>query len=174
VASLSDVFRIINDAQHQGVVADYAVGGAMAVLFYAEPARTYDLDVFVLLPGDKTSSLTLLTPIYEWAKQRGYRLDAEHVIIQGVPVQFLPAYNSLVEEAVRTANTLDYETIPVRVVAPEYLAALALQAGGTKRRERIAQLLDAEVINRSQLAELLSRHGLLDTWHKYWGPIEDE
>jgi hypothetical protein len=32
------------------VVVDYAIGGATAVLFYAEPTRTYDVDVFVTLP----------------------------------------------------------------------------------------------------------------------------
>ena len=30
-------------------MAQYAIGGATAVLFYAEPTRTYDLDVFVTL-----------------------------------------------------------------------------------------------------------------------------
>lgn len=39
-------------AREEGVVLDYAVGGAMAVLFYAEPTRTYDVDVFALLPDD--------------------------------------------------------------------------------------------------------------------------
>jgi len=29
------------------VFADSAIGGATAVLFYAEPTRTYDLDVLV-------------------------------------------------------------------------------------------------------------------------------
>ena len=51
MASLPDVFRVLNDMKSDGIIEDYAIGGGMAVLFYAEPTRTYDLDVFVLLPG---------------------------------------------------------------------------------------------------------------------------
>jgi hypothetical protein len=47
--TLADVFRVLIEMRRDGVVADYAVGGAMAILFYAEPTRTYDLDVFVVL-----------------------------------------------------------------------------------------------------------------------------
>ena len=42
--SLSDVFRVIDDMRRARVFAEYAIGGATAVLFYAEPTRTYDLD----------------------------------------------------------------------------------------------------------------------------------
>ena len=60
----------------------------------------------------------------------------------GVPVQFLPAHNALAEAAVTTARTLDYDGVPVRVIDPEHLVALAFQAGGHKRRERAWQMLD--------------------------------
>ena len=56
-------------------------------------------------------------------------MQAEHVLIEGVPVQFLPAYNALADEAIETAATLDYEGVPVRVVRPEYLVALYLEPG---------------------------------------------
>jgi hypothetical protein len=36
VASLADVFRVLNDMRSHGVIDDYAIGGAMAVLFYAD------------------------------------------------------------------------------------------------------------------------------------------
>ena len=37
--------------KHEGVIEDYAVAGAMAILFWTEPVPTYDLDVLVLLPA---------------------------------------------------------------------------------------------------------------------------
>jgi Fe2+ or Zn2+ uptake regulation protein len=40
VASLASVFRVLNEMKSDGVIEDYAIGGAMAVLFYAEPTRT--------------------------------------------------------------------------------------------------------------------------------------
>ena len=49
MSSLADVFRVLNRMRDERIVAQYAVGGATAVLFYAEPTRTYDLDVFVTL-----------------------------------------------------------------------------------------------------------------------------
>jgi hypothetical protein len=159
VATLADVFQVLAEMRSAGVVREYAVGGATAVLFYAEPARTYVLDVFVLLPPGE-SSLSPLANIYEWTTSRGYSPLKEHVLIHGVPVQFLPAHNLLAEEAVAGARELDYEGVTVRVIDPDYLAALALQAGGARRRERAWQLLEAGAIERSRLRALLQRHGI--------------
>ncbi len=159
MSSLSAVFQVLNTMKLDEVFEDYALGGAMAVLFYAEPTRTYDLDVFVLLQKPE-GRIIQLTPIYEWSKRRGFRHEAEHVLIHGVPVQFLPAYNDLVEETVKKARIMTYEKVPVRVAAPEHLVALALQAGGRKRRERAFQLLESGLLDILKLRELLVRHEL--------------
>ena len=142
----------------EGIVSNYAIGGATAVLFYAEPTRTYDIDVFVTLP--ETGSILSLAPVYRWAEAHGFRADAEHLIVHGVPVQMLPAHNALVDDAVRHARLHDYEGVPVRVVGPEHLVALALQAGGARRRERAWQLLQAEVVDRTRLRSMLATHGI--------------
>ena len=144
----------------EGVVRDYAIGGATAVLFYAEPTRTYDVDVFALLPSMDRSELLALAPIYRWAESRGFTVDAEHLIVHGVPVQILPAYNALVTEAIQTARVHEYQGVPVRVVDPEHLIALALQAGGARRRERAWLVLQAGVADRSRLRVLLETHGI--------------
>ena len=160
MSSLADVFRVLNEIQEARVVESYAVGGAMAILFYAEPTRTYDLDVFVILPRGASSPLVSLDGIYKWAQSRQLPLDAEHVLIHGVPVQFLPAHNTLVEEAINAARTLDYESVPVRVVGPEHLVALSIQAGGSRRRERAWQLIESGDIDRALLQSILARHNL--------------
>ena len=144
----------------EGVVRDYAIGGATAVLFYAEPTRTYDVDVFALLPSMDPSALLTLAPVYRWAQSRGFTVDAEHVMVHGVPVQILPAYNALVTEAIQTARVHHYQGVPVRVVDPEHLIALALQAGGARRRERAWLLLQAGVADRLRLRALLQAHGI--------------
>lgn len=161
MASLADVFRELNTLRATGLVLDYAIGGATAVLFYAEPARTYDVDVFILLQATPASSLLSLASLYDWARGRGFEVDAEHVLVHGVPVQFLPAHNALAEDAVATARTLDYEGVSVRVVDPEHLAALAFQAGGAKRRERAWQLLETGGVDRKRLRALLATHGII-------------
>lgn len=163
VASLADVFRVLNEMRSDGVIEDYAVGGAMAVLFYAEPTRTYDLDVFVVLPRSD-AALVVLTPAYDWLKAHGFSPEAEHVVIHGVPVQLIPAYNDLVEGAIREARELDYDDVPVRVSPPEHLVALAFQTGGRKRRERAFQLLETADVDRKRLGELLDRHHIERPW----------
>ena len=80
VSSLSDVFRVLTRLREEGIVTDYAVGGAMAVLFYAEPTRTYDVDVFALLPADTMESLAPLADIYRWAQREGFDLEGEHLM----------------------------------------------------------------------------------------------
>jgi len=160
MATLGAVFEELNALKAQGVLADYAIGGATATLFYAEPTRTYDLDVFILLAPRDSASLAPLAGIYNWARERGFQEDAEHILMHGVPVQFLPAHNPLAEEAVAQGRTLDYEGVPVKVIGPEHLAALALQAGGRRRRERAWQLIESGSTDRSALRDLLRRHAI--------------
>ena len=78
----------------------------------------------------------------------------------GVPVQLLPAYNALVEAALATARLHDYSGVPVRVVDAEHLVALALQAGGARRRERAWQLLEAGAVDRERLRRILATHDI--------------
>jgi hypothetical protein len=160
VASLADVFREISGLAASGLVREYAVGGATAALFYAEPTRTYDIDVFVLLPEQPSSGLVSLAPFYEWAERRGFGQEGEHIVIHGVPVQFLPAHNALAEAAVSGSRVLDYDGVPVRVIDPEHLVALALQAGGRRRRERAWQIVEAGATDPARLDALLAAHGL--------------
>jgi hypothetical protein len=160
MSSLKDVFAVLEELREQRVVSAYAIGGATAVLFYAEPTRTYDVDVFVTTAGADSASLASLAPIYAWARARGIPQEGEHLVVHGVPVQILPAYNALVEEAIVEARTHDYEGTPVRVVGPEHLVALALQAGGARRRERAWQLLQFGGMNRDRLRAILDAHGI--------------
>lgn len=87
MSTLADVFRELNTLKTDDVVGDHAIGGATAVLFYAEPARTYDIDVFVVLPQTAPGSLVSLEPFYGWARERRFPVDGEHILVHGVPVQ---------------------------------------------------------------------------------------
>lgn len=112
------------------------------------------------LTRDTNETRKRFLPKSLWAGTREFGVDAEHVMIHGVPVQFLPAHNELAESAVITARTLDYNDVSVRVIDPEHLVALALQAGGHKRRERAWQMLEAGAVNRQKLRTLLAAHGI--------------
>lgn len=148
------------ELKNEGVVTDYAIGGAMALVFWAEPIPTFDLDVFVLIPSQ--TRLVSLGPIYQWARQNRYPEEAEHIVIAGVPVQFIPAYNALTEEAIDSAAVLDYEGQRVRVIRPEHLVALYLEPGARtrKRLERVAALLEETNLDKRLLQTILERYNL--------------
>jgi len=159
--AFADALCALNTMKAEGVIEEYAVAGALALVFWTEPVPTYDLDVLVFLPPS-VGSVVSLESIYRWTSERGYLAEKEHVIIEGVPTQFLPSPNDLADEAIETAETLDYDGVPARVVLPEYLVALYLlpEARTPKRRERAAMLLEWPGLKRERLDAILDRHGL--------------
>lgn len=84
----------------------------------------------------------------------------------GVPVQFLPTYTELVADAIDSAIVHEYEGVPVRVVRPEHLVALAFQAGGSRRRERVGLLMEAGVVDSATLRVIMERHDLMRFWRE--------
>jgi hypothetical protein len=163
---MEKTLKILNELEKSGLISRYAIGGAIAVLFHAEPVLTYDLDVYCFLPAQK-GKLVTLSPIYEFLRRRGYREDKEHVLIEGVPVQFIPAYNPLVEDAVEQARTVRFRRTPARVVRVEHLLAIMLQTNRPKDRTRITHLLDEARIDGRALTRILKRHDLSAKWREF-------
>ena len=164
--TVADVYHALNAMEAEGVVEKYAVCGGTAALFYAETTATFDIDLFVLIPH--SGLLIDLSNIYRWAKQRGYAVEQEYLIIYGVPVQILVAGAGLEEEAVRTAATIDYDGVSVSVVQPEFLVLLYAKAGGSKRRARALDLLENGA-DQQQIEELASRFNLQAEWQRIKG-----
>ena len=160
--------QVLNELERDGVVERYAIGGAMAATFYVEPLLTFDLDVFVILPQNAANLLSL-APLYEALRGRGYAEEGECVLIERVPVQFLPAYNAMLEEALKEAREMPYEEVFARVVRAEHLIAICLQTGRDKDRERVRILREQADLDMNYLAGVLQRHGLEGKW-KPWRP----
>src|SRR3954471_18853321 len=97
--SIEGVFQRLKELEQAGLIGPYAIGGAFAFIYYAEPFETGDLDVFAHIPSQ--GMLISLTPIYEHLRSLGYHEEDELISIEGVPVQILPATGALVEEAIR-------------------------------------------------------------------------
>ena len=133
----------------------------MALVFWTEPVPTFDLDVFIQLPGASTLIVSL-DSVYRWAETNGYPADKEHIVIEGVPVQFIPSHSALADEAIAEAATLQYEGITVRVIRPEYLIALYLEpsARTAKRLQRVAVLREEGAVDRERLESILRRYNL--------------
>lgn len=106
--AFADAIRALNDMKAEGIIEEYAVAGALAIVFWTEPVATYDLDVLVFLPGEE-GSLVGLESIYRWASARGYPSQKEHIIVEGLPTQFIASPGELADEAIETAAALEYE-----------------------------------------------------------------
>lgn len=158
--------QILNELERDGVLNRYAIGGPMGATFYVEPLLTFDLDIIVLLPETKAGLLPL-TPLYDALRAKGYTEEGECVVIEGVPVQFLPAYNALIEEALREACEMPYQTTSTRVLQVEHLLAICLQTGRAKDRERVRILREQTTLDLEYLAVVLRRHQLEGRW-KEW------
>ncbi len=153
---------VINTLESEGVIGKYAIGGAAGLLFCAEPAVTYYLDIFCFLP--QRGILVDLGPLYASLKEKGYSPSGEHVEIEGVPVQFLPPTTELVREAIENATLKDFVGVPTRVFQYEHVLAIMAQTGRPKDRARITQALESAQPEQSALNDILKRHNLLDTW----------
>jgi hypothetical protein len=163
---MDKTLQILNALERDGVILRYAIGGAMAATFYVEPVLTFDLDIFVLLP--RTAGLLLtLTPLYDALRRRGYVEEGECVTIEGVPVQFLPAFNALIEEALSEAVDTRYEQTPTRVLRAEHLIAIAVQTGRDKDRQRARLLLEHASMDTAYLTAILARHDLETRWRQW-------
>lgn len=71
MTSFAAALRVLEELKRTGVVEDYAVAGAMALVFWTEPTPTYDLDVLVFLPeqeNERRRSCRLPRPIARWSR----------------------------------------------------------------------------------------------------------
>lgn len=163
---MEKTLAVINELEREGRIGRYAIGGAVAATRYVEPIQTYDLDIFVILPV-APSGLISLTPIYNYLTQRGYAPQGETIVIEGWPVQFLPVYNPLTEEALERAIEVEFSSTPTRVFSAEHLAAIMLQTGRPKDHARLIQFFESKALDRAVLESIVARHGLTSKWENF-------
>jgi len=163
---MDETLKVINKMQAEGLFKRYAIGGGIGALFYIEPIATFDLDIFVIL-SDESSTLVSLSPLYYWLAQKGYNTQGGHVIIEGIPVQFIPVYNDLIEEAVRNSVVKVYENTRTYVLQPEYLIAILVQTSRPKDRERLIKFLDESELCFEKLDAILLKYDLKKAYDNF-------
>jgi hypothetical protein len=163
---MREALKVLLQLREEGVLADFAIGGAIAASFYAPAIATEDLDIFAFL-RPSASGLLVLTPLYERLQALGGRIENEYVVIGTWPVQILPAYTPLVEEAVACAVGRVYEDLTVRVVDANYLCAIALQTGRPKDYLRIHTLIESGHVRSDVLGALVGKFALAQRWETY-------
>jgi hypothetical protein len=154
---MAQVLQAANDLVAKAVILDYAVGGAMAAIFYVEPFATFDIDLFY--KPASTSMDADIPAIFSALQNRGWEVEGAHLLCAGFPVQFLVA-TGLTAEALDNALLTRFEGKPTKVFRAEYILAIAAQVGRAKDKSRIAQMLDQLEIDRDLLRKILDRHKL--------------
>jgi len=162
---METVIETLEALIERGIIEDYAISGASGALFYAEPIDTSDIDVLVYLPHSDSLLITL-APIYEVLRAQGYKEEEEHIIIDGIPVQFLPVYDSLTESAIDHSLNHVCGRRVARVVDPEHLVIIALNTGRRKDYLRIDILLEQADLDLEYLGSLLEIFGLLEKFNQ--------
>ena len=146
-----EALRRLHQLKSEGVIKDYAIGGGYAASYYLEPILTYDLDIFVLMATDEEFSA-----LYQYFRSRKYEISNVYVVVEGMPVQFLPSFISpFIDEAIRRARRIRVRGTPSKVLTVEYLIATLLMAFRPKDKMVIPHLLEQADIQR--LNEILGR-----------------
>ena len=150
----------INELIERGIIHAYAIGGGMGQFYYIEPSVTYDLDIIINFASEE-NRLVPLQSIYKWAEENNYETLEEHIIIEGIPVQFLPAYNNLAEEALENAKEIKLYDLKTFILEPEYLMAIMLQINRPKDRERLLKFFEEAEFSEEKFNTIIKKFNLI-------------
>jgi len=147
------VFKIFNQLKKKKVFQDYAIGGAVAVNYYAEPRNTIDLDLYFLVDDRGYHQLwQTLTDI-------GYKAQGQRIVVEGVPVDMFPvSVHPIFEEALRNAKQVRVTGVPIKVFTPEYLIATKLMSFRPRDRADIYDLFEFGKVNKDVLNDIMRRY----------------
>ena len=153
--------------QADGIIEHYAIGGAVGATFHLEPVATLGVDVFIPFRPEAGKFPASPQPIFDYFKAHGGWMEGEYIVIAGWPVQFLPAANSQVAEALAQAVDKDVSDVSERVFTAEHLAAIALQTGCAKDKSRLLQFIETGTLDLAHFQAILLRHELQEAWQRF-------
>ena len=161
---MEKTLKVIKELKEAKVIQDFSIGGGIAVLYYIEPLLTFDLDIFFFPVEEK---IDVLGPIYKYLRKKGYKTEKEHVLIEGIPVQFIPVYNELVKEAVHNTVEVPYGRMKTKILGLEYLIAIMFQTYRPKDRERLVKIFEEARIDTKLLRIILRKYDLYDKYVRF-------
>lgn len=162
---MKKAIELLNQLEAEGVMGKFALGGAVAAAVYTEPINTFDVDIFVVLP--ESQGLVTLSSIYKRLSEMGYKSEGDAVNIAGVPVQFLPVSEPLLQDALENAIVQDYDGVPLRIFSLEHLILIALKLGRPKDKARMALFKEAD-IDYDKLRSLGATYNLKDAVYEFY------
>jgi hypothetical protein len=164
---MEKVIELLNRMQAEGVIENFAIGGGIAAIYYLEPYNTDDVYVFISPVVVSKGGLLSFGRIYSYLQALGYQTEREYIRIENWLVQFLPAAESIQEEAVAQANRIAFAGAHTSMFSAEHLGAELLRAGRLKDHMRVMALLNSEQMNMKVFHEIIRRHGLTEKWKEF-------
>jgi len=166
--NMETVCRTLAELVAEGIIEDYAIGGATAAGFYGEPIATRDIDVFAFVAQPPSSLLITLEPLYARLAEKGFStFDEEGVLIHDYPVQFIYPSLGLEMEAVKMGTVMSWNDLELKIMRPEYLAAIAIKVGRSKDRARLIYLHELPVFDRDVFLKIIEKYQLKDRWESW-------
>lgn len=165
--AIQDVISELNRIESAGLIAAYAIGGAIAAQAYIETSSTSDVDVFVVFAGEGAQSLAPLGPIWADLIAHGAKAEGEYLVIGDWPVQFLPPGTPLYDDAIKNAQPKDFGGVEGRIMSAEYLAAIALATRRAKDYVRVDEFIRRGKVSRDVLMKLIAQFGLEAEWKSF-------
>lgn len=82
-------------------------------------------------------------------------------------MQFLPAYGALLQEALVTARSFDYQGVQAKVMLAEYLAAICVKTGRMKDKLRVNKFLVGEDFDVVRFKDILAKFNLNERFEQW-------
>lgn len=173
--SLRSAIAVVAQLAERGTIRNYAIAGAVAALNYIQPTLTEDLDILISVETFEThpSGILLLAPIEKALAELGYTERTPlGYLIEGWPVQFLPAASDLDCEALDHAVDVELAapgvpSLTARSLSAEYVVATAVKVGRLKDFARVQSFLEQNAVDLNRLKDVIERHNLTDAWKAF-------
>jgi hypothetical protein len=107
-----------------------------------------------------------LDPIWDYLNGFGYKFEGQHLVIEGWPVEFLPADDPLYNDALLSAIEVEMDGTKTWVMTQEHLMAIALRTGRAKDLLRLQQFVSLGSFDEDYLQEILVPHKLSLKWEE--------
>jgi hypothetical protein len=105
--------------------------------------------------------------LYKWADENHLNKVGEHIVLAGIPVQFLLPYNDLISEALKNrVQVLLFDEVTY-ILSAEYLMAIMLQTWRPADRERLVRFFDEAEYDENVLNDLIKRFNLSAQFSKF-------
>ena len=113
---MKHTIAVIGQMEADGIVARYAIGGAVASFLYVDVAFTEDLDILVALHAEAVTSAQIMPgAITEYLAENGFaEFRKEGIRIHGWPVQFLPVADFWTMKPCRRASSSSFQSTAER------------------------------------------------------------